>query len=221
MTTTTSPKTQTRGICQCCGRDQAVLGSGLMSKHGYTVEHCWFAGVCRGQNFQPLQISRVELDGVCREVSADCDALVVRLAALRDGTVHPATCTGSWDFAARKYATIAWADAQECQRRDALHTACIRTEQRISMGRQFVTQLQALAEQHHGQPLRIVRAAEAPAPIESGEQRMKAGKVFTATTIGRSVRATFQRDGQRFSTLISTRSWRAMPLLATAAQAAA
>lgn len=35
-------KTQTRGICQCCGREQAVLnGTGFMSQHGYTVKNGW------------------------------------------------------------------------------------------------------------------------------------------------------------------------------------
>ena len=35
---------QIRGNCQCCGKEQAVVG-GLMSKHGYTVENGWFSGV--------------------------------------------------------------------------------------------------------------------------------------------------------------------------------
>ena len=48
---------QIRGHCQCCGNQQAVV-SGHMSKHGYTVEHGWFQGVCTGESYKPIELER-------------------------------------------------------------------------------------------------------------------------------------------------------------------
>lgn len=219
MTTTT--KTQIRGICQCCGRDQAVMASGRMSKHGYTVEAGWFSGVCRGQNHQPMQVNRGEADAICREVAADCDKLEARLAGVKAGTILP-TDAPSYSRDARGY-TIRqpYETAESWHQESAVRELSWKLAQRAAVGRQFVAQLQALADRYHGQPLRVVPAAEAPAPIVSGEQRVAAnGRILTATTVGRNVRAVFVRDGTRFSTLVSTRSWRALPM-APAAQAAA
>lgn len=212
-------KTQIRGTCQCCGRDQAVIGR-RMSKHGYTVEHGWFAGVCRGQNFEPMQTEREEADRICREVAADCDELDVRAAALKAGTAHPAICKGSWLPAERRYAEIAWADAASWQQESAKADAIFRAEQRAKMGRDFVRDLQLLAARTFGQPLREVRASDAPAPILRGEQRIRAGRVYTAGTAGRQVRCSYERDGKTFWTAIGTRTWRALPIAQAEAAAA-
>ena len=45
------------GICQACGRRQAVhINTGLLAKHGYTTEHGFFNGVCGGSDQLPLEL---------------------------------------------------------------------------------------------------------------------------------------------------------------------
>ena len=51
------------GTCQLCGREHAVNEkTGVIAKHGYTVDYGFFSGTCRGAGYQPLQISRAHLD---------------------------------------------------------------------------------------------------------------------------------------------------------------
>ena len=45
------------GTCQCCGSTQK-LPNGVLSKHGYTVEHGWFNGVCPGAGHAPFEQSK-------------------------------------------------------------------------------------------------------------------------------------------------------------------
>jgi len=45
-----------QGTCQCCGRMQK-LPNGKLSKHGYTVDHGWFQGVCLGAGELPFEQS--------------------------------------------------------------------------------------------------------------------------------------------------------------------
>lgn len=45
------------GICQACGRRQAVhVKSGLIAKHGYTTEYGFFNGTCGGSDELPLEL---------------------------------------------------------------------------------------------------------------------------------------------------------------------
>lgn len=58
MTQTTKPSRAAEffGTCQCCGAVQK-LPKGVLSLHGYTVSHGFFAGVCRGARYQPFEKS--------------------------------------------------------------------------------------------------------------------------------------------------------------------
>jgi hypothetical protein len=45
------------GICQACGRRQAVhINTGLLAKHGYTTDHGFFNGTCAGSDHLPLEL---------------------------------------------------------------------------------------------------------------------------------------------------------------------
>lgn len=45
------------GICQACGRRQAVhVKTGMMAKHGYTTEYGFFNGTCGGSDHAPLEL---------------------------------------------------------------------------------------------------------------------------------------------------------------------
>lgn len=44
------------GTCQACGRQQAVNNkTGLLAKHGYTVDYGYFSGTCGGSDRKPLE----------------------------------------------------------------------------------------------------------------------------------------------------------------------
>lgn len=78
-------KTQTRGNCQCCGRDQAVA-KGTMAHHGYTVDNGYFNGTCGGHMHAPLQVERTVADSIVAKCRQDAERLDKRAAALKDGT---------------------------------------------------------------------------------------------------------------------------------------
>jgi hypothetical protein len=218
MTTTTVTKTQIRGICQCCGREQAVMASGLMSKHGYTVEHGWFSGVCYGQRHRPMQIDRSVADDTIRTVRADCVELDETAAALKAGRVTPATCkTPHYNAAKRDFDRVAWADATPYQQEQAVAAAISRAESRARTGRAFADQLQALADRYHGQPLLTVAVEAGPAPIGSDERRVLPRGIAAVRYVERGM--VHWRDERGFSGRMSTRSWRALPIAPALADA--
>jgi len=74
---TLATNNQIRGNCQCCGNQQAVVGS-MMSKHGYTVDGGWFNGVCSGRNHVPLQVSREHTDLIVAQVRMEVPELIAK-----------------------------------------------------------------------------------------------------------------------------------------------
>ena len=83
---------QTRGICQCCGREQAIV-NGRMAKHGYTVECGWFSGVCSGKNFVPMQVSRDHTDKLVAQVTKEVGDMISKANRIESGEVKPTTIT--------------------------------------------------------------------------------------------------------------------------------
>lgn len=57
------------GTCQICGSTQK-LPSGLLSKHGYTVNWGFFSGVCNGEGHAPFEKSTNAIEGVIQSVKA-------------------------------------------------------------------------------------------------------------------------------------------------------
>lgn len=206
-------KTQIRGTCQCCGRDQAVLAVGVMSKHGYTVEHGWFSGVCPGQNYKPLQQDRSQADAIVHQVRAECDALDALVAEFKAGTKHPLTVsTNEYDAKARDFKKIAWADADQHQRDRGLSAAIYRTEQRAKHGRSFANDLEKLANSVFGTELRTV-VTEVLKPIAYGETRLGAnGRKLVVTNIhGARI---YWKDEKGFKGWTGAGAWRKFPMAA-------
>ncbi len=81
--------TQTRGNCPLCGAQQAVLKSGRMSKHGYTVKGGWFHGVCDGEHHKPLQQDRSITDMICNDITNQVVELILEVEDLEAGRVTP------------------------------------------------------------------------------------------------------------------------------------
>jgi hypothetical protein len=201
-------KTQLRGICQCCGRQQAVLQpSGRMSKHGYTVGHGWFSGVCTGQNYQPLQKDRAQADIIVAAVRRDVVSLRAKAAAFRANEIHPELIrTNRWDPKTRDTVKIPYEDGTPYQQEKARESAASTADQRANAGVQFADNLERLADRIYGTELEVVPAEEGPEPIPYGQQRKAARGVLTAKSVDRGI--VRWQDERGFNGKMSTRSWR-------------
>lgn len=207
-------KIQIRGNCPCCGRDQAVVSSGLMSKHGYTVDNGWFNGVCGGDRHAPMQVQREVTDTLVASVRLQVASLLAHVEKLKAGTTNPAECHAGSERVNGKWQPklIAWADANDYQRKEAVKDSICADESRARMGAAFATEIENLVNAVHGKPLREVEVNDGPAPILSGEQRVsKGGAILTATRSERG-RVYFKSDGPTYRGLwIGTQTWRGLP----------
>ena len=65
-----------RGHCQVCGAQQAVNNkTGMMAKHGYTVESGWFEGECPGSHNLPLEVERTMTDNIIEDLTRSADRI--------------------------------------------------------------------------------------------------------------------------------------------------
>lgn len=206
-------KTQTRGICQCCGRDHAVLAFGRMSKHGYTVKNGWFNGVCSGHRHLPLQIERTVTDSIIQSVRRDCDRLDQVAVDLKSGKTHPnEAANGKRDN--RGHAILCpFAEAAPWHQKEAVRFAIWNAEQRAQLGRSFADGMEKLAERIYGTELRVVPVTEGPAPILCGETRtLSSCRTATVTRVERG--RVYWKDERGFNGWSGTPAWRKLPLVA-------
>lgn len=192
-------KTQTRGNCPCCGREQAVLASGRMSKHGYTVEHGWFNGVCLGDRHAPMQVQREVTDQIVFKVRHEVKDLEARASDLRSGraTLGLVKKPGVYTRRDEEPVMVQWKDLPEYSRAEVLRNTVYNIEARARAGTSFANDLEALVNRVHGQPLTVVELEAAPAPIQTGDRRLspsgvvliasyaEKGRVYFKTTEGR------------------------------------
>lgn len=202
-------KTQLRGNCQCCGREQAVLASsGTMAKHGYTVKGGWFLGVCSGHNYRPMQEDISVTRDIVATVRADVAKLLEYAADLKSGKSHPPTCKTSHAPGAQP---VAFAEAPAWAQRDAISSAIYATENRARAGEHFANDLETLANAMHGKPLREEKVSAGPAPILAGERRISTKRgVLTATSVVGAL--VIWRDERGLKSRMSSRAWRALEL---------
>lgn len=218
----TPAKIQLRGICQCCGREQAVL-RGYMAKHGYTVKDGWFSGICTGQHFAPMQISREQADNIAAQVRKECVELRALVADLTSGKKHPTLAkSGEWKlerhpkgYMERVDVMVPFKDAPARHQTEAREAAIWKTTRRAEMGESFANDLQARADKYHGADLREVRAADGPEPIAVGEQRtLSSGNVATVERVD-GARVYWNTDPYGNGTLrrgwTGSRAWRQLP----------
>lgn len=179
-------KIQLRGICQCCGREQAVV-NGNMSKHGYTVEQGWFQGVCSGEHYAPMNVSREQTDKIVAAVRAEVVEILARVEDLKAGKIVPTEVkTDRMDPTTRKAVVIAWADASEYQRKQAVQRAIWNNEGRARQGEQFADYLEKKADQVFGTDLKEVKMDGKP-QIEVGSKVKVNGTIRVVTKIGYAV----------------------------------
>ena len=174
---TTSSKIQLRGNCQCCGNDQAVV-RGYASKHGYTVDNGWFNGVCSGQNYEPIQVSRVQADRVVESVRLSVAKLEKELAAVEAGTVTPKSAIFGYG---KNRNAIPFEIATLKQKEDAVFSLKHGLRHRIRDGKDFANHLEQVANKYHGQPLTEIKLDEVG--IAVGSSVKVHGSVVTVTKI--------------------------------------
>ena len=145
----TNEKNQIRGNCQCCGRQQAVK-NGRMAKHGYTVERGWFAGVCSGERFAPMQVSREQTDKVIADITAEIPELIAKADQVKAGNLLPKTIVvGRYD----NKQEIPFADASPLQKSKALTSLEWSFRNRAHAGESFIKTLAEIADEKHNTAL--------------------------------------------------------------------
>lgn len=149
------------GICQACGRRQAVhVNTGLIAKHGYTTEYGFFNGTCGGSDALPLELdTKVNLQTVnalynwaaAREDEADAD--IVKVLA----EVGPY----KFDSRHRRYRDTKLIDRAEFEATQPHYANFDKEVERVrfklrrqaEIARANASELAALREKVHGQPL--------------------------------------------------------------------
>lgn len=196
--------TQIRGNCQCCGRQQAVVGS-MMSKHGYTVDHGWFSGVCSGRNHVPLQVSREHTDIIVAQVRADIPKLIADADGVKAGVITPKTIKLRIGF------EIPFSEGSERQQLTACNSLEWSLRSRASSGVSFADSMEKLATKLHGTALIKVAKKEAPEYISIGQQKSANGTIYTCTSVeGARVYHKAQKGDKTFKGWTGCQAWRKM-----------
>lgn len=206
MATTT--RTQTRGNCQCCLRDHAVLKTGRMSKHGYEVRNGWFDGVCSGQYHKPIQHDRTHTDEIAGMIRVEAKNLLRYAESLRSGSATPQLVPmGPWTNAKK----VPFAEAPKHVQDEAIRQEIATAEGRAKSGQQLAEQMQAFADKVYGTPLREVEIEPGPEPVRIGDKRLGAGGTLhlTVTEI-RGARVYWQAENGRKG-WTGTQAWRRFP----------
>lgn len=147
------------GICQACGRRQAVhVKTGMIAKHGYTTEYGFFNGTCGGSDALPLELDT--------EVNvATVEALIAFAAkheAKAEGEIRtvPVTTYERDAYGRRKEVIVQVGPEEYATRRDCygrfeeaaerVRSSLRRVAERV---RADAADLEALRDRVHGQPL--------------------------------------------------------------------
>jgi uncharacterized protein (UPF0248 family) len=212
---------QLRGHCQFCGRLQAVR-NGKMSKHGYEVKDGWFAGICAGEHFEPIEVSREQADSIVAQVMAQVVDLRQDAYDYRVNIKHPAQAKSGKGIRVEKKSGfsmytvledeyIPYEQANEYHQEEARKSAAWWAENRASQGESFAQGLKQIADLYHGEPLVEIEKSKTANPILIGEQRKSARGVLTVTRVDGA--RVYWRDERGFVSWTGSRAWRNFELV--------
>lgn len=92
---------QTRGTCQCCGGDVAVV-SGKVAHHGYKRPgYGWQTSSCSGARHRPYEQAHDALDRLIAALEREEQARTAKVVALRAGNVSELAVRVGWGRKAR------------------------------------------------------------------------------------------------------------------------
>lgn len=173
---------QMRGHCQMCGRIHAV--SGTVAKHGYTVEHGWFQGVCPGADYEPIEQSRGALDQLVVDLRRWAGNAEDEARKLERREIDP---EGKWssysEMGYRKRKLIPYETLLPYEQADCRDHAVHANRRKAEDMRRAADDLLTLADRVHGQPLiEVVLDADAKA-IKPGDKVKVCGMEVTVTKI--------------------------------------
>ena len=172
------------GTCQICGSLQALPG-GVLSKHGYTVEHGWFEGVCPGAKHAPLELDRAFADEVASSLlrqakNEDADAKLVLSGGLLPTRAWNGEHKAVYDPRQRRdtvvKVTVPYAEAPEVYQREAvesLYNSHVDTARRARATSKGISEN---ADRVHGKRELQPRTEEAKTPIVAGTRVRLFGK---------------------------------------------
>lgn len=195
------------GTCQACGRQHAVnVKSGLLAKHGYTVDWGFFNGTCQGSDHLPLEhdtalnlaiIDSLRTRAAQLDLEAEGEITKVRVQVGREyKNGKRVAITALLDreaFAAsdcRKYGYYDFDQQVEYTRRALRRQA--------ELFRAHADDLDRLRDARHGQPL-IARAVEAPIQREYfASYREAYARVAALKAEGRKAQQRREQWGRQF-----------------------
>jgi hypothetical protein len=156
------------GTCQACGRQHAVNPkTGLLAKHGYTVDWGFFNGTCAGSDRKPLE----QDEGFCLSIIDDLNNRALHLDAEADGEITKVSVSDGHRTVAHgkrvaQYKLVDRAEFEATQPRyhkfdDVVEWTRRRLRNQAIQFRAHAADLDSRRIARHGQPL-IERAVEAP-----------------------------------------------------------
>lgn len=214
-------KIQLRGHCPCCGNLQAVVRSGLMSKHGYTVNKVWnmFEGTCPGQNHRPIEKDLNEVNRVISSALAQAAELEERANNLESGKIVPLEARNPV-YGRNLPEFVPFDTLNEYHKERAVKSAINQAHMQANMARSWAKTMQTIADTCHGQPLiEVDKEANAVHVIQIGEKRQSIHHVLTCVSIeGARIYYTYEttnNEGQvrEYRTWQGSSAWRRLPLI--------
>jgi hypothetical protein len=163
------------GTCQVCLRMQA-LPNGKLAKHGYTVEHHYFEGVCPGAAHLPLEQDRTVADEVVASLRDRAERATARAEALKAGTLLPKDAwSGNYvrtvspaGRVRREYEMVPFADAPELHQRDAIRSAISANENDARGAIGYANSIESAANRITGKQELTPRAKDGKREIVAG-----------------------------------------------------
>jgi len=208
--------TKTLGHCQCCGREQAVLASGNMSKHGYEVINSghggWFNGVCTGDHFNPMEIDRTQTDLIVRQVLREVADLNKNADDYESGKkIVSAVSIGRRMLNGKRVEMfIPFLVASSYYQDRETETVVYNLRSKAKQGKQWSEQMTVIVNKYHGADLKTVVKAEPAAQIQKGEKRVsKSGKIMIAKYQD-GARVYFSMEQGGFAGWLGSRAWRSL-----------
>jgi hypothetical protein len=164
------------GTCQICGSLQA-LPSKVLSKHGYTVDHGYFNGVCCGERHQPLELDRTFADQIAAELLVNARNHDKDAEAVLDGFILPSR---AWNGEYRKFipegkrfarterVMVAYAEAPAEHQREAVRDLRLNLLNRAILARNTSKAITTNADRVHGKQQLQERSEESKRVIVPG-----------------------------------------------------
>lgn len=174
------------GTCQVCGREQA-LPEGVLAKHGYTVEHHFFEGVCPGAACLPLELNRNVADRVAGSLMQQAAEGMAKAERIIAGTLRPKFAPAGFDCKGRDgrwtSVEVLFADADEYNQKQAIASFLYQVKSKAQAEKQYAEAMIARADKITGKQELTPRVEESKKEIVPGMRVHLHGKTGYDVTV--------------------------------------